>query len=94
MTDLVRWALVVFGVTLVVTFSKIAAPIRKIWPAMLHCPLCFGWWVGLFFGAVGRVGPAPDSWPLWAAALTDAFASSALCWTWHVVLVRLGADEL
>jgi hypothetical protein len=55
MTDLVRWALVVFGVTLVVTFSKIAAPIRKIWPAMLHCPLCFGWWVGLFFGAVGRV---------------------------------------
>ena len=92
--DLVRWALIVFGVTLVVTFSKIAAPIRKIWPALLHCPLCFGWWVGLGLGYIMQLGPAPSSWPLPLAALADAFASSAVCWTWHVVLVRLGADEL
>ena len=93
MIDLVRWALVVFGVTLVVTFSKIAAPIRRLWPAMLHCPLCFGWWAGLALGLL-RFGPAPSSWPLPVAALADAFASSALCWTWHVVLIRLGADKL
>jgi hypothetical protein len=78
--DLVRWALIVFGVTLVVTLSKIAAPIRKIWPVMLHCPLCFGWWVGLFFGLTMRLGPAPSSWPLWAAGLADAFASSPATW--------------
>ena len=93
MVDLVRWALVAFGLTLVVTFSKIAAPIRRIWPAMLHCPLCFGWWVGLALGLF-HFGPAPSSWPLPLAALGDAFASSAACWTWHVVLVRLGADKL
>ena len=91
--DLIRWSLIAFGVTLVVTFSKIAAPIRRIWPAMLHCPLCFGWWVGLGLGLL-RFGPAPGSWPLAAAALADAFASSALCWSWHVILVRLGADKL
>ena len=90
---MVSWALIVFGVTLVVTFSKIAAPIRKIWPAMLHCPLCFGWWAGLALGLV-HLGPAPASWPLVPAAIADAFASSALCWTWHVILARLGASDL
>jgi hypothetical protein len=88
---MISWALIVFGVTLVVTFSKIAAPIRRLWPTFLHCPLCVGWWVGLGLGLL-HLGPAPTTLPM--APVADAFASSALCWSWHVILIRLGADRL
>jgi len=92
---MISWAFICFGVTLVITGSKIAKPIRAIYPPLLSCPLCVGWWVGLVTALLPlHLGPAPSSWPLPMAALADAFASSAMCWTWHVVLVRLGADKL
>lgn len=96
---MLAWALIVFGITLVVTGSSLFRPFREsLRPGKLQtlfrCPLCFGWWVGLVLALVTHMGPAPAAWPLWMAALADAFASSAVCWTWHVVLVRLGADEL
>lgn len=54
------------GLTLVITIGKITEPIRKAFgppigskdvldehPAvLLHCPMCSGTWVGLFFGMI------------------------------------------
>ena len=96
---MVAWALIVFGITLVVTGSSLFRPVREAMrPALLKklimCPMCFGWHVGLWLELIMRLGPAPAHWPLAVAALADAFAASALCWTWHVVLVQLGADKL
>jgi hypothetical protein len=47
------WALVVYGLTLVVTTSWIFAPLRalagrsRIGAAFIGCPMCVGWWVGV-----------------------------------------------
>jgi hypothetical protein len=96
---MIAWALITFGITLVVTGSSLFKPFRAslrpgFFQKLLSCPMCFGWWTGAGLELVMRFGPAPEPWPLWMAALADGFASSAVCWTWHVVLVRLGADEL
>lgn len=80
------WLLTTYGATLVVTGSRIAAPIRRLWPALLGCPMCFGFWVGLAEGFT--------RWGLTGSPLLDGFAASAWCWTAHVVLARLGAEKL
>jgi hypothetical protein len=98
---MIAWLLISFGVTLVVTGSKIFKPVRERMPtawlrALLRCPMCFGWWVGFaagwfHFGPVSALAPG---WPTWLEAFGDAFAASAWCWTVHVVLSALGADKL
>ena len=47
--------LALIGATLLITESTIAAPIRKLWPALLKCPQCVGTWVGAVGGASGLV---------------------------------------
>lgn len=66
---MILYFLGVVGLTLVITISKIAGPIRKSFsppigskglsedndshPAvLLHCPMCCGTWVGMFFGMI------------------------------------------
>lgn len=101
-THLVVWGMVICGITLVVTQSSLLAPSRAFahrlspWLGTLaRCPMCLSWWVGagLSYGlGFGVCASALGSRPL--AALGDAFAASALCWTWHVALEALGSGKL
>lgn len=86
------------GCTEVVTTGRIFAPMRA-WLArvappfgrLVACPMCLGWWVGLglfLLGVVPIVAPRRVAW------FVAACASSGVCWSWHVMLVRLGSREL
>ncbi len=108
------WAAVVWGVTMIVTTSKIFAGLRGAFPhaygpdkltlkntfgTLLRCPMCFGFWVGVFFAALGyspvelsQTLPTPVAHAL--ALLSAGAAASAVSWTWHVVLARLGSMDL
>src|SRR3954452_21530595 len=96
---ILAWALSVHGITQIVTVSRIARPIREAAPpplrALLSCPMCFGFWVGLAlslagFGVVG----AFVSWPRLPVAVVDGAGGSAVAWGAHVILARMGALEL
>jgi hypothetical protein len=43
------------GTTLIVVRSALFRPIRKLWPALLSCSRCTGFWVGVAAGASGLV---------------------------------------
>lgn len=69
------------GFTLVVTTSTIAAPVRRLWPALLTCAQCTGFWVGGGVGAVyGVLWPLESYRHLIAVALAFAFATSILAY--------------
>lgn len=96
---LLVWALAAHGLTQIVTVSRIARPIREAAPprlqALLSCPMCLGFWVGL---ALSLSGLSPlavlVTWPGLARGVVDGAAASAVCWAAHVALARLGALEL
>ena len=87
---MLTWALLVYGVTLIVTEGKLFAPLRDFvarrspWAGtLLGCPMCFGWWVGAFVSVLGWSPSAvagPAIWPLPLRALVDGAASSAVGW--------------
>lgn len=87
------------GLVQIVTGGKIFHGLRE-WLARrsaflgywIKCPMCFGVPAGAGLAAAGLWQPVTGSWPLdvFAAAMTG----SAICWTMHVVLHKLGADEL
>ena len=87
---IVVWALAVHGITQIVTVSRIARPVREVAPsplrALLSCPMCFGFWVGLALSLL--------SWPGLARAVVDGAAASGVAWAAHVTLARLGALDL
>jgi len=96
---LVLFVLVVVGCVQVVTVGMIFAGLRA-WTLahvpplgrMLRCPLCFGFWAGLAWCALGLFPAlALPRVVRWVAA---AFAGSGVSWVSHVVLCRLGAREL
>jgi hypothetical protein len=97
---LAPWALVVYGATLAVTGSVLAEPLRM-WLArrwrlagkLVSCPMCFGWWVGLgWYFAAPTLSPIQGVW--YVAAPANAFAALTVCWVFHVVLAKLGAEDL
>ena len=96
---IVVWALAVHGITQIVTVSRIARPVREVAPsprrALLSCPMCFGFWVGLALSLCGLspLGPLV-SWPGLARAVVDGAAASGVAWAAHVTLARLGALDL
>jgi hypothetical protein len=67
---------------------------------LIRCPKCLGWWIA---GALTllHLGPA-EALPAVGGEVTtllvraglNAFAGSAWCWMLHVVLCKLGAEEL
>jgi hypothetical protein len=94
---MIAWLLVTYGITLVITGSKIAEPFRKLMAKhvscyFFSCPMCVGFWVGLALTFTSISSPV--SGHSIVAALGNAFASSAACWSIHVVLAKLGAEEL
>lgn len=102
-----QWLFLTYGITLVITGSKITRPLRGMDPTgLLKCPMCTGWWIGLLLSLAFEVGLfsnvgsyAPDMHEIvriripWGA-LGNAFSASGWCWIVHVVLIRLGADKL
>lgn len=101
---LLSWALAVYGFVLIVTGSKICEPLRRlgarIHPTLgyfLGCPMCMGFWTGAAASLAGLplfirwdVAPAAGL----AALVANGCAGSAVCWSFHVVLAKLGAEEL
>ena len=96
---LLCWWLFVYGLTLCITGAKITEPLRHVaerWPLLhvfLCCPMCVGWWVG-GATALGLQWPLLTLTNKAATVAASAFAASAACWSTHVVLAHLGAEEL
>lgn len=95
----ITFLLVCYGFTTIVTSSKLFRPLRE-WlarrsPALgnwIRCPMCLGLWVGAGWAVLGlwpRTGL-----PVGLEHLAAGCASSGFCWVVHVVLHRLGEDEL
>jgi len=87
-----------WGVTNVVAGSKLIRPIRdRLKPVpflgdMLPCYMCAGWWVGAGLSAIGL---GPGDLPNYVfTIIRDGFISSGTCWIIHVVLTKLGSDQL
>ena len=101
MSLLIAWCLLVYGVTLIVTGSKLFEPLRQLdWPPsvhhFLHCTMCVGFWVGcLACLMLPYLGPLRglEEQVLWRAP-AEGLMSAALCWVAHVTLARLGAGGL
>lgn len=108
MLALIVWTLFCYGLTLVVTSSKLTLGFRD-WVADrsaflgfgLNCPMCVGFWSGALAYILGlRIAAAPH-FTIYRldlqhviGTIVSGFASSALCWIAHVVLARLGAEDL
>lgn len=108
MLPLIVWALFCYGLTLVVTSSKLTLNLRD-WVTDrsaflgfgLNCPMCVGFWSGALAYVLGlRILAAPHlaahglDLQHVIGTIISGFASSALCWIAHVVLARLGAEDL
>lgn len=93
------WVLIAYGVTMLVTISKIAEPLRRRIPTafarkLVSCPMCFGFWVGIGLSLSGvGIAPAPSLSHLspLARVLMDGAAASASSWILHVALAKMGA---
>lgn len=98
--QLLVFLLTCYGMTHVVTLSKLFAPIREVllkrFPKTLgywvKCQLCFGLWAGLGWALVGLWPPTGIYRPL--DLLAAGCISSGFCWMMRVVLYRLGEGEL
>lgn len=106
------WVLVTYGLTLILTGSKLFAPARALltrscstrfpWVCtFVSCPLCVGTWVGMGaslcgFSLVAGISPAVPLFAQHAALriLADGWAAGGACFACHVVLARMGAEDL
>jgi hypothetical protein len=94
------WLLACVGSVEIVTTGRIFAGLRA-WllasrvPSLgrlASCPMCLGFWAGAAWCMLGLFPVlAVPRVVRWFAA---GCASSGACWSWHVVLCRLGAREL
>ena len=96
------------GITQIVTGGKIFQPLRALLAKLsatagywIKCPMCFGLPVGMIVAAIGlwprlEIGTTVlHGWFGYAADLFIAgVVSSGTCWTAHVALHKLGADQL
>jgi len=97
---LVLFLLACVGSVEIVTTGRIFAGLRA-WllrgrtaplGRLASCPMCLGFWAGALWCALGvfPLVALPRVVRLFAAAC----ASSGACWSWHVLLCRLGSREL
>jgi peptidoglycan/LPS O-acetylase OafA/YrhL len=45
--NLLIWVFIVYGITSIITQSKICKYPRRIFPALLSCSMCTSFWVGI-----------------------------------------------
>jgi len=100
---LMTWSLALYGAVLIVTGSRIAEPLRRRGKALspllgyfLGCPMCMGFWVAAALSLLGLslVIRCDDALSPFVRVVLDGCAGSATCWSTHVVLARLGAEDL
>ncbi len=94
------------GMTLIVTKSKLFEPLRNAvlarsiwWATLIGCPMCFGFWAGIFWGLVTHaLLPLPSGLHAWLAASADVFGAgcsvSLLSWFMFLAHHKLGGDEI
>lgn len=58
------------GVAILMVRATVLARVRRLWPGLLGCSLCFGFWVGVGAGLVSR-----RWWWFWLDGATVALAS-------------------
>jgi len=91
------WITTTYGISVVVSQSKIFEPIRSFMYKristflgdMLKCIMCFGFWVGLVMSLVLQLGPNNLHTNRLYRIVLDGFATSGIVWIIHVVLFRL-----
>ena len=88
--DFLYWVLASFGITTIISVSKIFKPVRefigtksKFLGELLACSMCTGFWVGVFL-SLAYYSPT-------GSIFFDACVSSACCWllycaTWFTTL--------
>ena len=91
----VFWVLCCCGVTQIVTKSWIFHPLRRFLhrrapqsvSVLFSCPMCFGFWVGVFWSLTLGIGPAcqtlPERW--YIVAFLNGVCSSVVCWWVHLL---------
>lgn len=105
--ELLRFLLVAAGLLYILTRSVIFAWLRQaiarrhiLLMALMYCPACMGFWIGLTLGLLGLwPWPATTSW---AAATTELFESalavcglgSLLSELWSSTMVAVELEEL
>lgn len=100
--SLAVWVLAAYGLTLTITGSKICEPLRRLlqrpdWlKTLVHCPMCMGFWVGVLmaFVRIELFPPLAEVGGRVSHAIVHGFCSMASCWIIHVLLVRLGSEDL
>jgi len=107
--DLLLFSLVTLGFTLIVTQSSLFRPFREAAQSvhekvgdLISCPMCLGFWAG-FVGAAAfgleiqsRILsglPPVGGYPIFAY-MAHGMISSWVCWTAHVIQVRLGQTRM
>ena len=79
------------GVTLIVTRGTIFEPLQRRFPALMKCPMCFGFWVGLGDGILSSEAIA---WSLvWPIVLSGATVSLASLLADALLIKLLGDPE-
>ena len=75
--NFLTWALIVVGITAIVTRGSIFRWFRNFFDKVdfLACPLCVGFWAGIFVECPMRLAANPA----WNVVLSG-LASSAICW--------------
>ena len=92
--------LITFGISLVITQSKIFAPIRTriakistFLGDLVKCIMCTGFWIGLFLSLFLNIGINSVHNVLIRITL-DGFATSGFVWFVYVILYRYFQDPV
>lgn len=93
--SIVIWAMAVFGLTTIVTQSKLTRRFRERFQAwtgstFFSCPMCVGFWAGV---GLALMDTTPIDTTPWGVFLSGC-AASGVCWIGYVALSRLGAKDL
>lgn len=79
------------GVTLIATRGTIFAPLQKRFAGLMHCPMCFGFWVGL---GDGICSTESIGWiQAWSIVLSGATVSLASLFVDATLQRLLGEPE-
>lgn len=85
------------GLVYVLTQGVITAPIRKIYPPLLGCPMCSGVWVG-WMAAAYLAARDRQLVPAWLQMLVEIFVGGFFVSVWAcvfvVALVTIGSHKL
>ena len=76
------------GLTLIITRGTIFRPLQRLWPALLQCSQCAGWWIGAAAGASGIVSTGHGR--LLDALIVGAAASFSSMFADAILLKLLG----